>query len=121
MPTPTPTIAAHVAILALRCIDTRNAYFCLRIELREEYRVAPPELVAAVTAAARYPKLMKLTKLADVRDLIRRLPKDHGTKSTWQHVEKQLNAAAVGAVDTVDVAVPLQMVLSMEGVTCLPQ
>jgi hypothetical protein len=67
------------------------------------------------------PKVMKLTTLADVRELMRHLPKDHREKSTWQHVEKQLNAAALGDVDTVDVAVPLQMVLSMEGVKCLPQ
>lgn len=64
---------------------------------------------------------MKLTTLADVRALVQHLPKDHRAKSTWRHVEKQLNAAAVGTVDTVDVAVPLQMVLSMEGVACLPQ
>jgi hypothetical protein len=42
-------------------------------------------------------------------------------KSTWRHVEKQLNAAALGGVDTIDVAVPLRMVLSTEGVTYLPQ
>jgi hypothetical protein len=29
--------------------------------------------------------------------------------------------AARGEVDTIDVAIPLQMVLGMEGVTCLPQ
>jgi hypothetical protein len=64
---------------------------------------------------------MKLTTLADVRALVQHLPKDHWAKSTWRHVEKQLNAAALGSVDTIDVAVPLQMVLSMEGVTYLPQ
>jgi hypothetical protein len=62
------------------------------------------------------PKVMKLATLADVRELIQHLPKDHRAKSTWQHVEKQLNAAALGEVDMIDVAVPLQMVLSMEGV-----
>ena len=67
------------------------------------------------------PKVMKLTTLADVREFMRHLPKDHREKSTWQHVEKQLNAAALGEVGTIDVAVPLQMVLSTEGVTCLPQ
>jgi hypothetical protein len=63
---------------------------------------------------------MTLKTLADVRGLIRRLPKDHRAKSTWRHVEKQLNAAARGEVDTIDVAVPLQMVLRMEGVECRP-
>jgi hypothetical protein len=64
---------------------------------------------------------MKLTTLADVRVLVQHLPKDHREKSTWQHVEKQLNAAARGEVDTIDVAAPLQIVLSIDGVTCLPQ
>ena len=66
------------------------------------------------------PKVMKLTTLADVRALVQHLPKDHRAESTWRHVEKQLNAAALGGVDTIDVAVPLQMVLSMEGVQCRP-
>jgi hypothetical protein len=67
------------------------------------------------------PKVMTLKTLADVRELIKHLPKDHRAKSTWQHVEKQLNAASLGEVDTIDVAVPLQMVLSMEGVECRPK
>ena len=62
------------------------------------------------------PSVMTLKTLADVRELIKHLPKDHRAKSTWQHVEKQLNAAALGEVDMIDVAVPLQLVLSMEGV-----
>jgi hypothetical protein len=64
---------------------------------------------------------MTLKTLADVRSLIRRLPKDHRTKSTWQHVEKQLNAAALGEVETIDVTVPPQLVLQLERVPCLPQ
>ena len=67
------------------------------------------------------PNVMKLTTLADVRALVQHLPKDHREKSTWRHVEKQLNAAAVGTVDTVDVAVPLRLVLQLERVPCLPQ
>ena len=39
------------------------------------------------------PTVMTLKTLADVRELTRRLPKDHRAKSTWRHVEKQLNAA----------------------------
>jgi hypothetical protein len=46
--------------------------------------------------------------------------KDHQAKSTWQHVENQLNAAAIGAVDAVGVAVPLRLVLLLERVPCLP-
>jgi hypothetical protein len=65
---------------------------------------------------------MTLKTLADVRDLIERhLPDGHRQRSTWQLVEKQLNAAALGEVETVDVAVPLQLVLQLERVPCLPQ
>jgi hypothetical protein len=66
------------------------------------------------------PGVMTLTTLADVRELIKHLLKGNRERSTWQHVEKQLNAAALGEVDTIDVAVPQQMVLSMEGVECRP-
>jgi hypothetical protein len=67
------------------------------------------------------PKVTKLTALADVRELMRHLPKHHREKSTWQHVEKQLNAAAVGKAETIDVSVPLRLVLQLERVPCLPQ
>jgi hypothetical protein len=65
---------------------------------------------------------MTLKTLADVRELLeRRLPDGHRQRSTWQHVEKQLNAAALGEVETIDVAVPLRLVLQLERVPCLPQ
>jgi hypothetical protein len=56
-----------------------------------------------------------------MRTLMQHLPKDHRAKSTWQHVEKQLNAAAVGKAETIDVSVPLRLVLQLERVPCLPQ
>ena len=61
------------------------------------------------------PGLMTLTTLADVRELMKHLPKGHRERSTWRHVAACLNEAAHGG-DTIDVAVPLQMVLSMKGV-----
>jgi len=68
------------------------------------------------------PSVMTLKTLTDVRDLVERhLPDGHRQRSTWQHVEKQLNAAALGEVETIDVAVPLQLVLQLERVPCLPQ
>jgi len=61
------------------------------------------------------PSVMTLKTLADVRELVeRRLPDGHRQRSTWQHVEKQLNAAALGKVETIDVAVPLRLVLQLE-------
>jgi hypothetical protein len=58
---------------------------------------------------------MKLTTLADVRELLKHLPEGHRERSTWHHVAACLDEAAAGG-DTIDVAVPLKMVLSMEGV-----
>jgi hypothetical protein len=62
------------------------------------------------------PGVMTLKTLADVRDLIEKhLPKGHREQSTWQHVAACLDEAARGG-SIIDVTVPLQMVLSMEGV-----
>jgi hypothetical protein len=57
---------------------------------------------------------MMLKTLADVRTLMQHLPKRTRDKETWRYV------AARGG-DTADVAVPLRMVLSMEGVECRPK
>jgi hypothetical protein len=62
------------------------------------------------------PRVMTLRTLADVRELLRHLPKEHRAKQTWQHVTAQLDEAARGA-DHVNVAIALQMVLGMERVT----
>jgi hypothetical protein len=68
------------------------------------------------------PSVMTLRTLADARELVqRRLPNGHRQRSTWQHVEKQLNAAALGKVETIDAAVPLQLVLQLERVPYLQQ
>ena len=79
-------------------------------------------MVTAVTAAPENPVRHELKTLADVRELVeRRLPNGHRQRSAWQHVEKQLNAAALGKVETIDVAVPLRLVLQLERVPCLLQ
>jgi hypothetical protein len=61
------------------------------------------------------PSIMTLKTLADVRELLKHLPKGHRERSTWRHVVACLNEAAHGG-DTIDVTVPLQMVLNLEGV-----
>ena len=67
------------------------------------------------------PRVMTLTTLRDVRKLIEHhLPMEIRKKDTWQYVAKLLSEAARGA-DTTDVAVTLQIVLSMEGVRCRPK
>jgi hypothetical protein len=61
------------------------------------------------------PEIMTLKTITDVRELMRHLPADRRDRATWRHVAAQLDEAAAGA-DTVDVAVALRMVLSIEGV-----
>jgi hypothetical protein len=63
---------------------------------------------------------MTLTTLADVRELLKHLPNGHREQSTWQHVAACLDEAARGG-SIIDVTVPLQMVLSMEGIPCQPK
>jgi hypothetical protein len=63
---------------------------------------------------------MKIATLADVRVLIEQhLPEHCRTKDTWRYVAARLSDAAGGG-DPIDVAIPLRMILSMEGVECRP-
>jgi hypothetical protein len=64
-------------------------------------------------------EFLRLATLADVRELIKHVPKERRQFSTWRTVEKALNEAAAGA-DPIGVSVALRMVLSMEGVECRP-
>ena len=62
-----------------------------------------------------------LRTLADVPALIERhLPQHFGAEAAWPYIAARLEAAAQGG-DTMDVAVPLRLVLSMEGVECHPE
>jgi hypothetical protein len=65
------------------------------------------------------PTVMDLVTLADVRKLLGLLPKEARAKSTWQHVEAELDKAAAGA-DPADVSVALRLVLMLEHVECRP-
>jgi hypothetical protein len=58
---------------------------------------------------------MTLRTLADVRELLGHLPERCRYKSTWQHVIACLEKATLDG-DTQNVAVPLKMVLSIEGI-----
>jgi len=39
---------------------------------------------------------------------------------TWRHVASQLDKAATGTLDTVNVEIALRLVLMLEGVKCRP-
>ena len=60
---------------------------------------------------------MKLRTLADVRTLLKHLPDGHRSKSTWQVVADQLQAAAAGG-DIAQLAVTPRLVLFLERVEC---
>jgi hypothetical protein len=63
---------------------------------------------------------MTLRTLADVRELMHHLPPDHRMLPTWRHVASQLDKAATGTLDTVNVEIALRLVLMLEGVKCRP-
>jgi hypothetical protein len=66
------------------------------------------------------PSVTTLKTLGDVRALMQHLPDGHRERSTWQHVAKQLAAAADGG-DINDAVIALRLVLQLENVPCLPQ
>jgi hypothetical protein len=66
------------------------------------------------------PTVMKLSTLADVRDLVEKhLPEQYRRKATWKHVSTQLAEAAQGEKDLLEICVSLRLVLALEGVECL--
>jgi hypothetical protein len=83
--------------------------------------VSRPDWSRALPRPLVIPQVMTLRTLADVRELIERhLPAGTRKRSTWRYVAAQLDKAARGS-DTVEVSVPLQLVLNMEGVKCRPK
>ena len=64
------------------------------------------------------PRVMTLT-LADVRKLMRHLPRATRERDTWRHVADQLAEAARGG-DVNDAVVALRLVLMLERVECWP-
>ena len=68
------------------------------------------------------PNVMKLSTLADVRDLVEKhLPQQYRRKPTWQHVSNEIAKAADGEKDLLEICVSLRLVLALECVECLMQ
>jgi hypothetical protein len=66
------------------------------------------------------PTVMKLSTLADVRDLVdKHLPEQYRHKPTWRHVSTEIAKAAEGKKDLLEICVSLRLVLALEGVDCL--
>jgi hypothetical protein len=62
------------------------------------------------------PTVMKLSTLADVRDLVEKhLPAPYRRKPSWRHVSTQLAEAAKGEKDLLEICVSLRLVLALEG------
>jgi hypothetical protein len=67
------------------------------------------------------PSVMTLRTLADARELMRHLPEENRSKATWHYVASQLEKAATGTLDTVEVEIALRLVLMLEDVKCQPR
>jgi hypothetical protein len=67
------------------------------------------------------PSVMTLKTLADVRELMQHLPEENRSKATWRYVASQLDQAAAGKLDAVEVEIALRLVLMLEGVKCRPR
>jgi hypothetical protein len=67
------------------------------------------------------PTVMTLRTLADVRELMQHLPEENRSKAPWRYVASQLDRAANGTLDTVEVEIALRLVLVLEGVKCRPR
>lgn len=72
-------------------------------------------LVAPPPAAAHDPQGDDACHARRVRKLMQHLPKDHSSRSTWQHIAAEIDKAAAGA-DTADVSIALRIVLVLEHV-----
>jgi hypothetical protein len=87
--------------------------------LRQEYRVlSRPDWSRMLPRPLVIPTVMTLRTLADVRELIRHLPKERRGFDSWRHVAKTLDEAARCAIDPADVSVALRLVLMLEGAEC---
>jgi hypothetical protein len=70
--------------------------------------------------ALNIPTVMKLSTLANVRDLVEKhLPQQYRRKRTWQHVSNEIAKAADGQKDLLEICASFRLVLALEGVECL--
>jgi hypothetical protein len=87
--------------------------------LSKERAPALPNWSRPLPRPLKIPTVMTLKTLADVRELIKHVPKERRQFSTWRTVEKALDEAAAGA-DLIGVSIVLRLVLSVEDVECRP-
>jgi hypothetical protein len=82
--------------------------------------VSKPDWSRPLPRPLTIPTVMKLSTLADVRDLVEKhLPEQYRRKPGWKHVSSQLAEAAQGERDLLEICVSLRLVLALEGVECL--
>jgi hypothetical protein len=73
-----------------------------------------PDWSRALPQPLLIPDVMILATLADARELMRHLPEDRRSRSTWRQVAADIEAAAAGG-DIEGAAIGLRMVLMLEG------
>jgi hypothetical protein len=83
--------------------------------------LARPNWSRKLPRPLKFPGVMKLKTLADVREVVEvHLPPECRERETWRYVARALDAAARGG-DIKDVVIALRIVLQLERVACLPQ
>jgi hypothetical protein len=79
-----------------------------------------PDWSRLLPRALTIPTVMRLSTLADVRDLVdKHLPEQYRRKPAWRNVSTEIAKAAEGEKDLLEVCVSLRLVLALEGVECL--
>jgi hypothetical protein len=88
--------------------------------LRRICAVSRPDWSRPLPRPLTIPTVMKLSTLADVRDLVdRHLPEQYRRKPAWRHVSTEIAKAAEGEKDLLEICVSLRLVLALEGVEFL--
>jgi hypothetical protein len=90
------------------------------VPLRRICAVSRPDWSRPLPRPLTIPTVMKLSTLADVRDLVEKhLPEQYRRKPGWRHVSNEIAKAAQGEKDLLEICVSLRLVLALEGVECL--
>jgi hypothetical protein len=96
-------------------VSWSSQYCCVRIAA-----LSRPDWSRPLPRPLTIPTVIKLSTLADVRDLVyKHLLEQYRRKAAWRHVSTELVKAADGEKDLPEICVSLRLVLALEGVECL--
>jgi hypothetical protein len=92
-----------------------------RLQMRGARAMPRPDWSRPLPQPLVIPTVMTLRTLDDVRELMRHLPEENRSKAPWRYVASQLDKAATGKLDAVEVEIAPRLVLMLEGVKCRPR